>query len=117
MSPGNTLYIKGRVQLPWATSSKPSLKIESVDFLADVKDRLIENFTINVNLPDLDEDTVMTLENLANEHPGNVKVLFKFFDGSNRNPIGMQSRGKRISVNRTILDYIEGNNALSYRIN
>ena len=117
MSPGNTLYIKGRVQLPWATSNKPSLKIESVDFLADVKDRLIDNFTINVSLPDLDDDTVMTLENLANEHPGNVKVSFRFFDGSNRNPIGMQSRGKRISVNRAILDYIEGNNALSYRIN
>ncbi|MBQ2186196.1 MAG: DNA polymerase III subunit alpha, partial [Bacteroidaceae bacterium] len=117
MSPGNTLYMTGRVHLPWTTSTKPSLKIESIDFLSNVKDRLINSITINVVLPELDEDAVMTLINLANEHPGNVKVSFKFFDGTGRNQIGMQSRGKRISVNRALLDYIEGNNALSYRIN
>ncbi len=117
MSPGSTLFMKGRVQLPWTTSSKPSLKIESIDFLANVKDRLVNDITINVVLPDLDEDTVMALTNMANEHPGDVKVSFKFFDGSGRNQIGMQSRGKRISVNRALLDYIEGNNALSYSIN
>ncbi|MBQ2342154.1 MAG: DNA polymerase III subunit alpha, partial [Bacteroidaceae bacterium] len=117
MSPGNTLYMTGRIHLPWTTSTKPSLKIESIDFLSNVKDRLINSITINVVLPELDEDAVMTLINLANEHPGNVKVSFKFFDGTGRNQIGMQSRGKRISVNRALLDYIEGNNALSYRIN
>ena len=117
MGIGNSIYIQARVQPGKYNPNRIDLTIGKIEFLSDVKDQLIESITISCPLTELNDDIVLTLSTLTEESPGNATLYFNILDPEGKQNLKLQSQNKRINVGQRLLDYIESQEHLSYKIN
>ena len=117
MDVGNTLYITAKCQPRQWDPSKLDFRIGRIDFLADVKDTLVEKITITVALDALDEDIVLSLSDVVKECPGNTDLYFHILDPLGQMNLTMQSKLAKVSVKKDLISYIQSKPALSYKIN
>ena len=116
MDVGNSLYISASVQPRQYNASQLDLRIESVDFLANVKDKLVHDLTISFWLEDLNEDTVFTLANFAKENPGKVQLNFQIRETNKNINLQVTSLKHKISVSKELIDYLDKQDSLTYKI-
>lgn len=114
---GSTLYITGHVQARAFVPNQYELRIGKIDYLSNVKDDLIESITIHVDIDKADEGTLLSLVETLNENQGKAKLYVNLLDGITKDHLSMQSRDKHISVCKSLIDFLENSEALSYRIN
>ncbi len=117
MSVGNTLYLKANVQPRQYQPERLDLRIQEIDFLANVKEHAIHTLTIYFKLEDLDEDTVFTLADLTREPKGSTKLCFRIYEVGKNARINVISGNHRITVTQELIHFIESNENLSYTIN
>ena len=117
MGVGNSIYIQARVQPGKYNPNRIDLTIGKIEFLSDVKDQLIESITISCPLTELNDDIVLTLSTLMDESPGHAALYFNILDPEGKQNLKLQSLNKRINVQQKLLDYIESQEHLSYKIN
>ena len=117
MQVGYTLYISGRVQPRQYQPDRLELVISNVDFMANVKDKVIQTLTISFMLEELDEDTVFTLSDLARKYPGKAKLVFNIFEVGRNARLQAISTRHRISVTPEIIDFLDQHKELTYKIN
>ncbi len=113
---GSSLFIVGRVEPKRFRPEELELRIGNIQFLTDVKDDCVQSITINVRSELLDDRTVDELHGIVEGSVGPTELLFNLMDIEHQNYVVAQSKHK-ISVGKELLNYIEGNKALSYKIN
>ena len=117
MEVGNTLMIYARCQPRQWNPNQLELKIGKIDFLADIKDSVIEKITIAMNVDALDDDTLLSLQCIIRECPGNSDLYFLIADSDGQTHLNMHSRSTKVSVKKNLISFIESKPALSYKIN
>ena len=117
MNEGTALLIKGKCQGRQWKPDELEFKIGQVEFLADVKDTLVESITINIELKDIEDDMILALSDLLKSSPGNASVYFNVTDKSTQNSLSMMSKNVKVSVKKDLISFIESKPSLSYRIN
>ncbi len=117
MDVGNTLYIKARCQPRQWDPSRLDFRIGQIDFLADVKDSLVEKITISVPLDALEDDTILSLNDIVKECPGNTELYFRILDPLGQMHLTMQAKATKVSVKKDLISYIESKPNLTYKIN
>ena len=118
LSVDRSVLIKGTVERHRFREGEFDLRIGSIDWLADVSDKVIERITVNVNTAALSKDDVEMLTSYVEENPGNAALRMVFIDATNpHNQLHMTSRKHRIKVTRQFLSDIENSGALTYSIN
>lgn len=117
MSVGNAVFISARVQPGRYNPNRIEISIGKIQYLVDVKDELIKTLTISLPLGSISEDFVMTLNELTDKSPGNTELYFQILDPEGQMPLKLRSRTKKITVQRSLIEFIQENDALSYRIN
>jgi len=113
---GNMLYITGRVQPRFRDSDRLELKVGQMQFLSDVKDKLITSITICLNVSDLEEGTVRDLAALVQNTPGNIEVYFRFLDTDGHTDLHMKSSYK-VTLSHDLSNFLESSEFISYAIN
>ena len=93
------------------------LKVGKIDFLADIRDSVIEKITIAMNVDALDDDTLLSLQCIIRECPGNSDLYFLIADSDGQTHLNMHSRSTKVSVKKNLISFIESKPALSYKIN
>ena len=117
MEVGNTLMIYARCQPRQWNPNQLELKIGKIDFLADIKDSVIEKITIAMNVDALDDDTLLSLQCVIRDCPGNSDLYFLIADSDGQTHLNMHSRSTKVSVKKKLISFIESKPALSYKIN
>ncbi|MBR0201379.1 MAG: DNA polymerase III subunit alpha [Bacteroidaceae bacterium] len=117
MEVGNALYVTANIQPGKYNKERTEISVGNVQFLTDVKDTLVENITIYIDLLALNSDTVFTLTSLLQDNPGNVALNFYIRDPEGRFPLTLQSRNSHITVTRPLIDFLRSRPDLSYTIN
>ena len=117
MEVGNTLMIYARCQPRQWNPNQLELKIGKIDFLADIKDSVIEKITIAMNVDALDDDTLLSLQCIIRDCPGNSDLYFLIADSDGQTHLNMHSRSTKVSVKKNLISFIESKPALSYKIN
>ncbi len=117
MEVGSTLFITARCQPRQWDPSRLEFKIGKIEYLADVKDKLIESLTITMALDALDGDTLLSLTSLLKSSPGHTNLYFQVYDAEEKMHLTLQSRTAKISVKKELISYIESKPELSYKIN
>ncbi len=115
MEEGNTLFITGEVKPKRWDPNQFELKINKIDLLPMVKDDLIENITIRLNVDELTEASVLALNVAVEENPGPASINIIFYDSKERTTLTMKS-SKKVSVCRRLIDVIERESYMSYEI-
>ena len=114
---GYTLYITAKCQQRYRNSDYYELKVTSIEFLQDIRDKRVEKFTIMMDVSKLNETMVSDLSTMISDNPGTTELYFQVKDVVSNNNIQLVGRNKSINVARELLSYIKENPALDYSIN
>ena len=93
------------------------LRIQSIDFLANVRDTAIHSLTIAFRLEDIDEETLFQLSDIVEHHPGKAHLNFDVYRTGNHMRLQTVSTNRRIQVTSDLIDFIEKTPTLNYQIN
>ena len=116
-SEGASLYITAKVQPRFQYSDILSLKVTNVDYLQNVKEKAIERITISLVTDMLDEQIVADLSEIITSHPGKTQLFFQLRDSLGKHHVLLHSKTCGVDVRHTLIDYIDKQEALDYRIN
>ncbi len=113
---GYFLLIRARVEKR-QYSDEIGLKIKKIDLLSSVREEMIRSFTIGVNIRELTDDVIATLERLTTGNGGKAELKFMLASPPDKISLTMFSRKKRIHVTNELAGYIKEHPALFYKIN
>ena len=111
-----TVFITGRIQGKRYKPEEMELSIGSVEYLDNVKDRIIEN--INIYLPEisLTEDLIVQITDSVKNNPGKTELFISIIDAENGIHLNLQRRVGKITVTKQLIEALEDNN-IPYTIN
>ncbi len=124
MYEGNSIYVTGKVVPGRYDPTRIQMQIDNVKFLHDVKDSIIKEITININVGNADEmcfaELAQYLQNCSVQQPTadhqGAEVRIVFLDSSGM-AVTTRPRNMRIDVTRSLIDFIKQNDAMEYSIN
>ncbi len=114
---GSSLYIKMKFEKKFPTSSYISSKVLDVEYLVDVRDKLIRKLTLLVNVDDLTELDATELVNEIEKSPGQVEVDVLCHSVKLMRPVNLVSQTRRVGVSKSLIDFLDSKSAIEYRIN
>ena len=117
MQQGCFLFIHAKVQPKQWRQDELEVKINKIELLPDVKDKLIEKITISATLDALDETLLEELTSLLTEQAGNVELHFTIKDIENQMQANLISKNTKITVGKKLIRYLKNNPALDFIIN
>ena len=110
------VYMTGKIMPHQWRPDQKELHINNVEFLPEVKDRLITKFTVKLMLSMLDKDFVAGFSELARRHPGNAELHFKITDSGVDKPLDFMSRQVRVAVDKEVVAFLM-DKEMEYEIN
>lgn len=116
-SEGMFLYMHGKCQQRQWKPGEWEVKINTIDLLSEVKDRLIEKLTVTAPLSAVNDSLIAELSALVNTHPGKVELHFIIRDEDGRMYVNLLSRTIKIAVQKDIVNYLKSQPLLDYKIN
>ena len=114
---GMFVFMRGRCQPRQWKPNEFEIRINKVELLADVKDSVIEKFTITAPLSAVDEEMVTDLSELLKDCQGNSELYFYIQDEDGQMHVNLMSTTKRISVKKELINYLNARPLLDYKIN
>ena len=114
---GMFLFMKGKCQPRQWRQDEWEVKINSIELLPDVKDRVIEKLTIAAPLSAIDDQLILELSSLIKESPGTAELYFYVKDEDGQMYVSLMSRTMKISVRKELVNYLKSQPLLDYKIN
>ena len=118
-SVGASVYVTGKIQsrYKFKDDGPKDLKVTGVEYLQTIKDKAVDRITIQLTTDLLDDQIVAELGEMVSEHPGKTKVFFQLRDSLGKHHVLLKSKTCTVDVHHQLIDYIERNEALDYKIN
>ena len=114
---GMYLLITARVEPRRWKEDELDFKIGSIRLLQDEKDRLIEKISITVPIHDLDEPTINELSVLIKNNPGQSLLYFRVVDSEHNISQSFFSQNIRLSVTHNLIEFLQQNETIDFKIN
>ena len=113
---GMFLFMKGKCQPKQWKQDEYEVKVNTIELLPEIKDKVIEKLTITAPLSAIDEEMIEEFSALIQESPGNAELSFYVQDDDGQH-ITLTSKKCRVSVQKNIVAYLDEKPFLSYKIN
>ena len=114
---GMFLFMHGKCQPRQWRQDEWEIKINNIELLPEVKDRLIEKLTVTAPLSAINDEMIMEFSSLVKENPGNAELFFYIRDEDGQMHVNLMSRTLKISVRKDIVNYLKSQPLLDYKIN
>ena len=115
--PGLSLFIRGRVQPRRFSGTQFEFKINSIQLLTDVKDKLLEKLTIQMPLCEVSHESVEDLSALLKNNYGNTLLYFHVHGDEPHLNLELFARNSKITVTTKLVDYLKSNEAIKFKVN
>ena len=112
---GTALYITAKLQGRRYAPNALDLVILDIQLLSEVRDTLVKRIVIDVPVDRLDVPMVESLAEIVRENPGNTELCFNI-NAAEDLSVNLRSASVHLNVNRRLLDFIESNEGISYRL-
>ncbi len=112
---GTALYITAKLQVRRYAPNALDLEILDIQLLSEVRDTLVKRIVIDVPVDRLDVPMVESLAEIVRENPGNTELCFNI-NAAEDLSVNLRSASVHLNVNRRLLDFIESNEGISYRL-
>ena len=93
------------------------INVLNIEELSDVIGKHAKKLTIKINLENLDENTITTLNKVCDENAGSKDIHFEIIDKKNNVYLESQSMNRRVNINKQILDVLRNDLYLDFRLN
>ncbi len=114
---GMFLLMKGKCQPKQWRQEEWEVKVNIIELLSEVKDKLIEKITVKLPLSELNEELITDFHTIAKEHPGNVELFFTIKDEDGQMHVNLVSKQLKITLDKDVMGYIKSQSQLEYEIN
>ncbi|MBD8348769.1 DNA polymerase III subunit alpha [Dysgonomonas sp. HGC4] len=114
---GLYVYVKARVQGRRFNENQLELKIVSIQLLPDVKDQVIEKITITLPIHEMNAQMIEELSTLTKNNVGNSLLYFEIVDGERNMKVELFARGLKINIRKELVDYLEQNENILFKVN
>jgi len=116
LAPNSMLFITAKIQGRYYDDTVKEVKILSIDFLHDIREKYLEKLTLTIPIDQLDEHLVNRLHELAAGEKGNASLNLEIADAKDKYMVEMFSTTYKINVNN---DWINALNELDlkYKVN
>ena len=119
MELGWFLFLSGKMKNKWNNPEELEYKIDDIKLLTKVRDDLIKELHLKINIDDINSEIIDNLEkDLKNSKKGNchLKISIVSNDNGKTLSLDMISREKKISIDDNFLKSIENNSSIEYFI-
>lgn len=110
------VFLRAKVQPKQWKNDELELKINSVQLLSDVKDKLIDRLVIQMPLSLIDNDLITELSDITQRSPGNTELYFKITEDGGVTSLDLVSVPFHIAVGKEMVAFLENRPELTYRI-
>ena len=114
---GMFLFLRGKCQPKQWRQEEWEIKINSIELLPEVKEKIIEKLTVTAPLSAIDEEMIEEFTALVKANPGNAELYFHVQDEDGQMYVNLMSRVVKIAVQKDIMTYLKSQPMLSYKIN
>ncbi len=117
LTEGCSVLITAKCTQKYPDSIYYDLQISGIEYLQTVYDKRIERFTIFVDSNHIDETVVNDITTIVSSAPGNTRLYFNIRDIETNKSILLQSTRGTFTIKRDLVNYIESNPDMAYRVN
>ena len=100
---GMFLFMKGKCQPKQWKQEEWEVKINSIELLPEVKERVVEKLTVTAPLSAIDDQLIMEFSSLVKDSPGNAELHFLVRDEDGQMYVNLMSRTMKISVQKELV--------------
>ncbi len=100
------VLIRGNVQLRYNSTTEYEFKIQSIELLEDVKDKMLNSITLKIPINDLNTNMIGSLKELAGRKGGH-SLKFQFYDPNSKVSIRMGSRTYRVKIDSDMISKLK----------
>ena len=93
------------------------LKLNKVELLSAVKDKVIHKFTVSLPLHIIDEALVESFTEMCQKHSGDAELFIKVNDESSNMSVDLMSHPVKVSVDKEFISYLEELEGVKYVVN
>ncbi|MCS6935472.1 MAG: DNA polymerase III subunit alpha [Chitinophagales bacterium] len=105
--PDAMVYITGRYVKRWNNNDEYEFKINTVELLSEMRDKLIKKLTLELRVNEVDEILINELISLAEKYPGKTTLRVLIRDDTTGIYVGLYSTSRKISVSNELFRQIE----------
>ncbi len=118
-TPGYALLIRALVQpRPFNNGTVDyELKVREIRMLADVREDMIKSLVLTVPLGSIDEGFIEEIDKYADAQQGSARLKIMVHDREENIYIEMFSRNKRINLSDDLIQYLENQPEINFRLN
>jgi len=117
MTKNYAILIRGRAEARWgSTSGEMEFKVNSIEMLSEIKDKMVHALAIKVPLDDLSEDLINELQDIAGSYKGTKDLKFLIYDAASKVYVQMFSRNFKVNITEELLAVLDRNAKLEYKI-
>ncbi|PLX05156.1 MAG: DNA polymerase III subunit alpha [Marinilabiliales bacterium] len=112
------IYIKGKVEKRRFGKNEKELefRVKSFGMLADVREDFVDSLSLKIPVDYLTSEFIQEIDSIAQKHKGNTMLKFLLYDRVNRIWVEMFSRSHRLQLNNDLINYLESNEKIEYKI-
>lgn len=104
LEPESLVFVKARVQNRFNQPDDWEVKPSSIQYLADLADKLTKEFVVHLRLPDVDKQLLDKLLSLIGNHLGAVPLQIRIVDEDKKWVLPMKSKLHKVKVNSQLVE-------------
>ncbi|MDR1518491.1 MAG: DNA polymerase III subunit alpha [Dysgonamonadaceae bacterium] len=112
-----SIYVSAKVQPKRYNPAELELRINAIQLLTDVKDKLVTKITLRLPLSELKDATVSELSALMKNNSGQTLLYFHILDEGMHMNLQLFARPTRIQVDKRLIEYLKENDFIEFKIN
>ncbi|EHG21601.1 hypothetical protein HMPREF9332_01708 [Alloprevotella rava F0323] len=116
MNIGNSVFITAFVGAKRYNQDEYEVQVRKVEFLGDVKDKIIQHINITIHLNRLDQSTAAELASIMSRDEGHTEVIFHVYDDETKMNVQLMSQSCFALVDTDLITFLEESPCLEYKI-
>ena len=113
--PNSFLHVKISVRKGWREGDV-RMQFNNIQMLQDVLDLLANKLTLQLDILELTDQRINTLEEILEDHKGKDVLNFLVFDREEKLKLQMPSRSAKVKISQDLLNELDTRN-LRYKLN
>ena len=110
------LYIKGKVQTRYKTDDQFEVKVQSIQLLSEIGNKMTRSLTLNIDIEDLSKSRIQAIFDMLKPHEGKIPLRMVVKDKDMKWNVEGVSKKVKVHISRQLFDELETIPSLEYKI-
>lgn len=114
---GYFLLIYGNMKPKFYNKEELEFKVKKIYLLPNVKEELIKTISVEIPVSEITPEFIDEFDGIIEENKGKTLLKFSIYDNEGEYLIELFSRTKRIYLSDNLIDFLEKNDNIGYKLN